>query len=72
MLARISRRRPVVEDASRCFKAASRAKVYRSTAFGAIEMFTEGSIEPIVQTLSTFSALPEGVGGFDKADRHAG
>lgn len=46
-------------------------KVGRSTAFGEVEMFADGSAEPIAQTLSTFAVLPDGAGAFNRADSHA-
>jgi uncharacterized protein (TIGR00369 family) len=47
-------------------------KVGRSTAFGEVEMFADGSGEPIAQSLSTFAVLPDGAGAFNRADSHAG
>lgn len=44
-------------------------KVGRSTAFGEVEMFVDGSAEPIAQTLSTFAVLPDGAGAFNRADQ---
>ena len=35
-------------------------KVGRPKAFGEVEMFADGSAEPIAQTLSTFAVLPDG------------
>src|SRR5262245_11206859 len=44
-------------------------KVGRSTAFGEVDMFVDGSAEPIAQTLSTFAVLPDGAGAFNRADQ---
>ncbi len=35
-------------------------------------MFTDGSAEPIAQSLSTFAVLPDKAGAFNRADSHAG
>jgi uncharacterized protein (TIGR00369 family) len=43
-------------------------KVGRSTAFGEVEFFVDGSSEPIAQALSTFAVLPDGAGAFNRAD----
>ena len=47
-------------------------KVGRSTAFGEVQLFADGSPEPIAQSLSTFAVLPDGAGAFNRADSHAG
>lgn len=44
-------------------------KVGRSTAFGEVDMFVDGSADPIAQTLSTFAVLPDGAGAFNRADQ---
>jgi uncharacterized protein (TIGR00369 family) len=43
-------------------------KVGRSTAFGEVEFFVDGSPDPIAQSLSTFAVLPDGAGAFNRAD----
>ena len=47
-------------------------KVGRSTAFGEVEMFLDGSADLVAQSLSTFAVLPDGAGSFNRADSHAG
>ena len=44
-------------------------KLGRSTAFGEVDFFVDGSDEPIAQALSTFAVLPDGVGAFNRADQ---
>jgi acyl-coenzyme A thioesterase PaaI-like protein len=44
-------------------------KLGRTTAFGEIDFFVDGSDEPIAQALSTFAVLPDGVGAFNRADQ---
>jgi uncharacterized protein (TIGR00369 family) len=44
-------------------------KVGRSTAFGEVDMFVDGSGDPIAQTLCTFAVLPDGAGAFNRADQ---
>ena len=44
-------------------------KIGRSTAFGEVEMFLEGSTDPIAQTLASFAVLPDAPGStFKPAD----
>jgi len=45
-------------------------KVGRSTAFGEVDLFVDGSPDPIAQSLSTFAVLPDGAGAFNRADQH--
>jgi len=47
-------------------------KIGRSTAFGEVGMFVDGSDSPIGQSLLTFAVLPDGAGAFNRADTHAG
>ena len=42
-------------------------KLGRTTAFGEVDFFVDGSDEPIAQSLSTFAVLPDGVGAFNRA-----
>ncbi|MBM3647022.1 MAG: PaaI family thioesterase [Alphaproteobacteria bacterium] len=50
--------------------AAARAvKVGRTTAFGEVDLFVDGSLDPIAQVLSTFAVLPDGAGAFNRADQ---
>ena len=44
-------------------------KVGRSTAFGEVALYVEGSSDPIAQALSTFAVLSDGVGAFNRADQ---
>jgi uncharacterized protein (TIGR00369 family) len=44
-------------------------KVGRTTAFGEVDFFVDGSDEPIAQALSTFAVLPDGAGAFNRADQ---
>lgn len=44
-------------------------KVGRTTAFGEVEMFVDGSHEPIAQVISSFAVLPDGAGAFNRADQ---
>lgn len=44
-------------------------KLGRTTAFGEVDFFVDGSDEPIAQALSTFAVLPDGVGSFNRADQ---
>jgi uncharacterized protein (TIGR00369 family) len=44
-------------------------KIGRTTAFGEVEMFVDGSDEPIAQVISSFAVLPDGVGAFNRADQ---
>jgi acyl-coenzyme A thioesterase PaaI-like protein len=44
-------------------------KVGRTTAFGEVELFVDGSDEPIAQVISSFAVLPDGVGAFNRADQ---
>lgn len=72
-LATISQTTNFLRAAVRCdvIGVARAVKVGRSTAFGEVEMFVDGSTEPIVHTLSTFAVLPDGAGAFNRADTHA-
>jgi len=47
-------------------------KVGRSTAFGEVEMFLDGSADLVAQSLSTYGVLTDGAGSFNRADSHAG
>lgn len=44
-------------------------KLGRTTAFGEVVLFVDGSDEPIAQALSTFAVLPDGAGSFNRADQ---
>src|SRR5262245_12769884 len=44
-------------------------KLGRTTAFGEVDLFVDGSDEPIAQALSTFAVLPDGAGAFNRADQ---
>src|SRR5947207_12691082 len=46
-------------------------KLGRTTAFGEVDFFVDGSDEPIAQALSTFAVLPDGVRAFNRADQRA-
>ena len=46
-------------------------KLGRTTAFGEVDFFVDGSDEPIAQSLSTFAVLPDGAGSFNRADQRA-
>ncbi|UYN96811.1 MAG: PaaI family thioesterase [Enhydrobacter sp.] len=43
-------------------------KIGRSTAFGEVGFFVDGSSDPIAQSISSFAVLPDGVGAFNRAD----
>jgi uncharacterized protein (TIGR00369 family) len=45
-------------------------RVGRSTAFGEVDFYVDGSRDPIAQSLSTFAVLPDGAGAFNRADQH--
>jgi uncharacterized protein (TIGR00369 family) len=42
-------------------------KLGRTTAFGEVDFFVDGSDEAIAQALSTFAVLPDGAGAFNRA-----
>ena len=44
-------------------------KLGRTTAFGEVDLFVDGSDEPIAQALSTFAVLPDGAGSFNRTDQ---
>lgn len=44
-------------------------KVGRTTAFGEVDFYVDGSLDPIAQSLSTFAVLPDGAGAFNRADQ---
>ena len=44
-------------------------KVGRTTAFGEVDLFVDGSEDPIAQVLATFAVLPDGAGAFKRADQ---
>lgn len=44
-------------------------KVGRTTAFGEVDFYVDGSADPIAQSLSTFAVLPDGAGAFNRADQ---
>ncbi len=44
-------------------------KTGRTVAFGEVELFVEGSDEPIAQVISSFAVLPDGAGAFNRADQ---
>ena len=44
-------------------------KLGRTTAFGEVDLFVDGSDEPIAQALSTFAVLRDGVGSFNRTDQ---
>ena len=44
-------------------------KLGRTTAFGEVDFYADGSDELIAQALSTFAVLPDGVGAFNRADQ---
>ena len=44
-------------------------KVGRTIAFGEVELFIDGSDEPIAQVITSFAVLPDGVGAFNRADQ---
>ncbi|WP_422003315.1 PaaI family thioesterase [Reyranella sp.] len=44
-------------------------KLGRTTAFGQVDLFVDGSDEPIAQALATFAVLPDGAGAFNRADQ---
>jgi uncharacterized protein (TIGR00369 family) len=46
-------------------------KLGRTTAFGEVDLFVDGSDEPIAQALSTFAVLPDGAGSFNRTDQHS-
>ena len=46
-------------------------KLGRTTAFGEVDFFVDGSEDPIAQALSTFAVLPDGAGSFNRADQRA-
>ncbi len=48
--------------------AAKVVKVGRSTIFGEVEIYVDGSDEPIAQSISSFALLPDGAGAFNRAD----
>ena len=41
----------------------------RTTAFGEVDFYVDGSPDPIAQSLSTFAVLPDGAGAFNRADQ---
>jgi uncharacterized protein (TIGR00369 family) len=44
-------------------------RIGRSTAFGEVDLFVDGSDDPIAQSLSAFAVLPDGAGAFNRADQ---
>ena len=48
--------------------AAKVVKVGRSTIFGEVAFFADGSDDPIAQSISSFALLPDGAGAFNRAD----
>jgi uncharacterized protein (TIGR00369 family) len=44
-------------------------KAGRTVAFGEVELFVEGSDDPIAQVISSFAVLPDGAGAFNRADQ---
>ena len=44
-------------------------KLGRTTAFGEVDFFVDGSDEPIAQVISSFAVLPDGAGAFNRADQ---
>lgn len=44
-------------------------RVGRTTAFGEVDFYVDGSPDPIAQSLSTFAVLPDGAGAFNRADQ---
>jgi len=44
-------------------------KLGRSTAFGQVDLFVDGSDDPIAQALTTFAVLPDGAGSFNRVDQ---
>lgn len=44
-------------------------RVGRTTAFGEVDFYVDGSTDPIAQSLSTFAVLPDGAGSFNRADQ---
>lgn len=49
--------------------AARAVRVGRTTAFGEVDFYVDGSSDPIAQSLSTFAVLPDGAGAFNRADQ---
>ncbi len=45
-------------------------KLGRTTIFGEVDLFADGSDEPIAQAISSFALLPDGAGAFNRADQH--
>lgn len=44
-------------------------RVGRTTAFGEVDFYVDGSTDPIAQSLSTFAVLLDGAGSFNRADQ---
>ncbi len=44
-------------------------KLGRTTIFGEVDLFADGSDEPIAQAISSFALLPDGAGAFNRADQ---
>ena len=44
-------------------------KVGRTTVFGAVDFFADGSDDPIAQSIASFALLPDGAGAFNRADQ---
>ena len=44
-------------------------RIGRSTAFGEVDLFVDGSNDPIAQSLSAFAVLPDGAGAFNRVDQ---
>ena len=70
-LATISQTTNFMRAAVRCdvVGVAKVMKIGRTTAFGEVELFVDGSDEPIAQAISSFAVLPDGVGAFNRADQ---
>jgi acyl-coenzyme A thioesterase PaaI-like protein len=44
-------------------------KIGRTTAFGEVDLFVDGSHDLIAQVLATFAVLPDGAGAFNRTDQ---
>jgi acyl-coenzyme A thioesterase PaaI-like protein len=70
-LATISQTTNFMRAAVRCdvIGVAKVVRAGRSTIFGEVEIYIDGSGDPIAQSISSFALLPDGTGAFNRADQ---
>jgi uncharacterized protein (TIGR00369 family) len=70
-LATISQTTNFMRAAIRCdvIGVANVVRAGRSTIFGEVEIYIDGSGDPIAQSISSFALLPDGAGAFNRADQ---